>query len=94
MKKLIALTLSAIFLLTVVAACTRYVPFVRDDPGQTTNRPWTTPPRTTEPPLVTDPPPRQPRPPLPVLPITTAPHPAPLAPSLPPQFSWYRSPSW
>jgi len=71
MKKLTALTLSAIFLVTLISACTRYVPFVRDNPGQTTTFPFTppywTPPRATEPPLVTEPPSQPPLPEWPPL---------------------------
>jgi len=56
MKKLIALILVAILLLAIVAACSEYVPFVRDNPGQTTLRPGTSLPPGTIPTRDTTPP--------------------------------------
>lgn len=100
MKKFISLTLAAIFLLAVVAACSRYVPFIRDNPGQTTSRPWTNPPRDTIPQRETQPPReteslRETEPPWipPPPPSFIAPRPVPTAPTLPNRFTWHIQPT-
>jgi len=84
MKKLISLTIAIILLLAVVAACSRYVPFVRDNPGQTTSCsyisvPSTNPQRETNPPRETDPIPLPPTPPI--------------VPTLPNRFTWHIEPT-